>query len=112
MVKALIQIQKVHSKEEEKMFSKIKMFFIRLVAKKVIDVTTGKEKFEKSKTKIGVVIAAIAFIIDVVLPEFGVYWPVSDKILKLAEVLGISLTGYGLRDAQEKAALAAATKKA
>ena len=95
-----------------KIKTKIKNFFIRLVTKKVIDGITGQEKFEKSKTKIGVVIAAVAFIIDVVLPEFGVYWPVSDKILKLAEVLGISLAGYGLRDAQEKAALAAATKKA
>lgn len=93
------------------MFTKIKEWIIKLVAKKVIDETTGQEKFEKSKTKIGVVIAAVAYLIDVVLPEFGVYLPISDKLLKLAELLGISLSGYGLRDAQEKAALAAAKKK-
>lgn len=81
-----------------------------MIAKKVIDETTGIEVFEKSKTKIGVVIAGVAFLVDVVLPEFGVYWPISDKIIKIAELLGLSLTGYGLRDAQEKAALAAAKK--
>ena len=92
------------------MFTKLKEFLFRLIAKKVIDGTTGKETFEKSKTKIGVVLLAVAYLIDVVLPEFGVYWPISDKILKLAELLGISLTGYGLRDAEEKTAMAAAKK--
>ena len=93
------------------MFTKIKDFFIRIIAKKVIDETTGQEVFQKSKTKIGVVLLAIGFLVDVVLPEFGVYFPISDKITKLAELLGITLTGYGLRDAQEKAALAAAKTK-
>lgn len=96
---------------EEKMFKKIKTFFIKIIAKKVIDETTGLEKFEKSKTKIGVILLAISFLVDTVLPEFGIVWPISDKILRVAELLGISLTGYGLRDAQEKAALTAAKKK-
>lgn len=91
--------------------SKIKTFFLKLIAKKVIDKTTGKETFEKSKTKIGVVIYAITVLIDVVLPEFGVYLPISDKILKLAELLGISMAGYGLRDAQEKTDLSLTQKQ-
>ena len=50
------------------MLKKIKGFLIKFVAKKVIDGATGSEVFEKSKTKIGVVIAAVAFL--VALPKF------------------------------------------
>ncbi len=92
------------------MFTKIKEWIIKLVAKKVIDETTGKEKFEKSKTKIGAIIATVAFVVDLVLPEFGIYLPISDKILRLAEILGISMGAYGLRDAEERTALIAAKK--
>lgn len=93
------------------MFTKIKEFLFRIVAKKVIDETTGQETFEKSKTKIGVIIYAVSVIIDTVLPEFGIVLPISDKLISVAELLGISMAGYGLRDAQEKAAIAVAKKK-
>lgn len=89
---------------------KIKTFFLKLIAKRVIDKTTGKETFEKSKTKIGAIIAAVAFIVDNVLPEFGVYLPISNWIIQIAQIFGITLSGYGLRDAQEKTDLALAKK--
>lgn len=86
---------------------KIKEFLMKLIANKIIDQTTGKEAFEKSKTKIGVILYAVTFLIDVVLPAFGIILPVSDKIIKVAEMFGITMTGYGLRDAQQKAIVAA-----
>lgn len=81
---------------------KIKRFFLRLVAKRVIDKTTGKERWEKSKGKLGALIAGAVYIIEAVLPAFDIHVKIPPEVFEVLIAFGITLAGFGIRDAQER----------
>ena len=80
---------------------KIKRFFLKMVAKKIID-KTGKEQWKKSNAKIGATIAVVTFIIHNVLPAWGIEIKLPNEIFELIEILGLGQFAYGTRAAQER----------
>ncbi len=80
----------------------IKNWLLKLFAKRVISKITGKEKWEKSVGKIGAVLAGVVYIIEQILPAFGIEVNIPTEAFKIVEAFGITLAGWGIRRAVER----------
>ena len=85
----------------DKLKERIKRALIRLVAKKVVD-KVGKEKWEASKTYIGIIVAIGTFSVNAIAEMLKINIVIPEEVIYTIVAFGFGTSIYGSRQATEK----------